>query len=170
MAQESCQLKAPNGDWRRRRDVKALLVELRQSQRNRLQRVKSRRIQSCEAASSRRRRQTWAEQATGEVPENKSPREERVGLSIGCSESTRSRPSHRYGARESCEIVGKFVAPHDRQLGGKSESPDLRNLDIEPPDRGCWNHVKVVVAPLHAGFIRGARAELVNQAPWSVLS
>src|SRR5436190_514902 len=62
------------------------------------------------------------------------------------------------------EIVGKFVAAHDRQIGQENLISQIcETWDIESHlASGVGNYVKVVVTPLHAGFIRSTRAELVE--------
>src|SRR5260370_17999664 len=67
-------------------------------------------------------------------------------------------------ATDHGEVVGKFVAAQDRNAGYEdliSQICKTRDIKSCLPEH-VGNHIKAVVIPLHAGFVRGVRAELVK--------
>jgi len=60
-------------------------------------------------------------------------REERVGLSMVVADSTGAAHLHRMAPASHGEIVGKFVAPHDRQIGEENLSPQFAKPGISSP-------------------------------------
>src|SRR2546428_11875836 len=97
--------------------VEALLVELRQTQRNRQQRVESSRTYSCKSTGGGRRGQTRAEQGPGETTKNKSSGEERVRLSVVAANQPVTAKFHAVVPTSHGQVVGKFVAARNRQAG-----------------------------------------------------
>ena len=76
-------------------------------------------------------------------------------------------------AVDDAEIVGELVAAQDRFVGKKNVGSKIVNetRDLQSHLAGLVrNHVKAVVIPLHASFVRDGRSELVIPGAWRVLS
>jgi hypothetical protein len=87
-----------------------------------------------------------------------------VRLSVVAANQPVTAKFHAVVPTSHGQVVGKFVAARDRQAGQKDLSSEIREArDIESYLPGLIrNHVKVVVTPLRAGFVRGVRAEEVE--------